>query len=1240
MRTKRAPTMRTLIALIGVLVAAGLAAAPAAPAMAPSDPAVTGASPTIASDKADYAPGELVTLAGGYWQPGESVHIRVNDDAGSTWSRDVDVTAGADGTIGDAFNLPDWFVAEYSVSATGASGSVAYTSFTDGNVKIEVRGGAAAIQQTLYDGDGCSGTIKSGPSNAGPTVGVGASESLRLDAPAAASGGQPFVDWSQPASGSLTFTAIADTGGRSICIAGFQRGSEDIIATYAANSAPTVSAGSASVTFGEGQTATNSGSYADANAGDNVTISASRGTVIKTATSSGTWSWSFATTDGPDQTGPVTITASDGKTGGTATTTFTLDVTNVAPTVTLTAANPLSVDEGSTQQTYSYSISDPGVDVVASVTTGCGANGAKVAGSDTNTNTGGSFECTFADGPGSSVVTASATDSDDATGNLATQTVTIANVAPTVSLTGPAMADEGQMKTYSFTVADRGQDSFSVDAGFPDCDAGAANNAAFVPGSLALTASGGSFKCVFPDGPATADVKMKVADSDGASGTDSESVQIVAVANVAPSVTAPAGQAADEGAAASIELGSFTDPGPDAPWAVDVDWGDASANTTFEAAGTGSLGSRSHTYADSGSYTVSVKVTDKDGASDTESFKVAVANVAPTVTLSSANDLAVEEGSTHTYSYAISDPGADTVSSVETSCGAAGAKVAGSDANTETAGSFKCSFADGPESSTVSVSATDSDGATGAADTQTVAVSNLAPKVNVTGAANADEGETKTYSFTVADPGADTFEASAGFPDCDAGTTDDGTLVAGSYVATASGGSFKCVFPDGPATADVKMKVADSDGASGTDSESVQIVAVANVAPSVTAPAGQAADEGAAASIELGSFTDPGPDAPWAVDVDWGDASANTTFEAAGTGSLGSRSHTYADGAATRTVTVQVTDKNGASDTNTFKVEVANVAPTAELGNDGPKAEGSPVTVSFSNAADPSGGDVAAGFRYGFACTTSEALPTTYSAADTDASKSCTFADNGAYLVKGRIFDRDNGHRTYDTSVTVTNVAPTITSFTGTNSLAGPLVFAASTFKTDFADPGTPDTHKADFTWSSGLPASQTLSPFKTGDTVNHTFAAGCNRTATVKVTDDDDGSDTKSTSVNVGTGAWLPPLTDQPVSDKLKNGQVLPVKVKVADCNGVPVTGLAPVIQLVKGDQTGINDDTAQVISISSVSSADTGTTMRSADEFYVYNLKVSVASTELGKDYTIIVHPYGTGTPQTLRHVIVPIK
>ena len=122
-------SVRFLLAML-CAVSALMASSVAAGAM-PVDSVATG--PSITSDKEDYAPGERVTLTGSGWQPGETVHINVNDDQGKTWSRDVDVTADADGRIVDSFNLPDWFVATYAVRASAPSG-VATSSFTDGNV--------------------------------------------------------------------------------------------------------------------------------------------------------------------------------------------------------------------------------------------------------------------------------------------------------------------------------------------------------------------------------------------------------------------------------------------------------------------------------------------------------------------------------------------------------------------------------------------------------------------------------------------------------------------------------------------------------------------------------------------------------------------------------------------------------------------------------------------------------------------------------------------------------------------------------------------------------------------------------------------------------------------------------------------------------------------------------------------------------------------------------------------------
>src|SRR5438132_7793137 len=121
------PRRGTRFVLVAVLLAALFGIVGGARAMTDG----AGAPPTITSDQADYSPGSTVTLTGAYWQPGESVHLFVNDDAGQTWSHSADVSAAADGTITDRFQLPDWFVAVYSVTATGSASGTVTSSFTD-----------------------------------------------------------------------------------------------------------------------------------------------------------------------------------------------------------------------------------------------------------------------------------------------------------------------------------------------------------------------------------------------------------------------------------------------------------------------------------------------------------------------------------------------------------------------------------------------------------------------------------------------------------------------------------------------------------------------------------------------------------------------------------------------------------------------------------------------------------------------------------------------------------------------------------------------------------------------------------------------------------------------------------------------------------------------------------------------------------------------------------------------------
>ncbi len=132
-----------------------------------------------------------------------------------------------------------------------------------------------------------------------------------------------------------------------------------------------------------------------------------------------------------------------------------------------------------------------------------------------------------------------------------------------------------------------------------------------------------------------------------------------------------------------------------------------------------------------------------------DDITVAVANLAPVVTLS-GDDFA-NEGQTKTYTYTVTDAGADT-SLVDEDCGAAATYI-----DTVTAFSFDCTFPDGPESTTVNVTADDGDPSNNIGDDEiTVAIANVKPSVSLTGAASADEGDLKTYSYVVTDPGVDT----------------------------------------------------------------------------------------------------------------------------------------------------------------------------------------------------------------------------------------------------------------------------------------------------------------------------------------------------------------------------------------------------------------------------------------------------------------------------------------------------
>lgn len=502
-----------------------------------------------------------------------------------------------------------------------------------------------------------------------------------------------------------------------------------------------------------------------------------------------------------------------------------------------------------------------------------------------------------------------------------TATIVDDDFPPSAALAGPTLVTEGGAYLYLFTVTASGPFTVST----ASCGAGS------LVGAVSTDAGGGSFSCVFPDGPAATQVELQV-ESGGAS--SEVAALLVTVLDVAPQVSLAGDGALDEGHSGLYAF-VVTDPGSDGfVLAGDPDCGAAgllvAGSLQLDPGGAG--GSFECWFPDGDAAgTIGVAVVDEDGAtSATATFGVVVANVPPSVMLDGATSAA--EGETVTYQLSVYDPGDEAVAVDFADCGQAGALVPSSlvvapaqgDGGLKAEGSFQCVFPSGPTTSTVSAAAADSAGPGPTAQLQVV-VGDTAPSVILGGAALVDEGQAGQFSFTV-DAGSDSFGLAPGFPDC--GLT--GSLVSGSLVLGPGGGAFACSFANGPATAVVRVQVVDSDGKG--SNIATQAVAVSNVVPVIGLSGPSSVSSGATATFQIDA-TDDGGD-PLAASAGTPDCGANGALVA---GSLalgpggGSFQCAFGQGPMTSTVTVKLVDADG-GESAPASVTVTIAAPVLQAG--------------------------------------------------------------------------------------------------------------------------------------------------------------------------------------------------------------------------------------------------------------------------------------------------------------------
>ncbi len=299
-----------------------------------------------------------------------------------------------------------------------------------------------------------------------------------------------------------------------------------------------------------------------------------------------------------------------GQTSNSATVTVTVTPVNDLPTLT---NDSITLNQGSSV-TFSVLSNDTDIDGTIDATT------LAIATNPTHGQLQLNPDATFTYTPnpnfsGTDTFTYTVKDNGGQISQPATVTLTVNNLPPTITnLIGDTQIKEGDQAGFQAIATDPGNDTLSYSWNFGD-------------GSNPVT--GQSVNHKFADNGSYV-VTLTVTDTFGASTSQNLNVN---VANVAPTVNARSDRTATQGTAVTL-AGNFTDPGILDTHSLTWDFGDGTtASNTL---------TPTHIYTTPGDYTVTLTVTDKDGAiiSDTLNLSVTPTTELPTVAI---NDVTIKE---------------------------------------------------------------------------------------------------------------------------------------------------------------------------------------------------------------------------------------------------------------------------------------------------------------------------------------------------------------------------------------------------------------------------------------------------------------------------------------------------------------------------------------------------------------------------------------------------------------------
>lgn len=622
-------------------------------------------------------------------------------------------------------------------------------------------------------------------------------------------------------------------------------------------------------------------------------------------------------------------------------------------------------------------------------------------------------------GTPSDPVSVQLTLTDDDTGSTtASTTLTVTNVAPTLSnVVLPSLLNEGDTATLTGNITDPGiGDTFTLLVDWGDGSTPETFN--FPAGTTVFTET----HLYTDDNPSgtpsdTYTVTLTLADDD--TGRDTATVQIT-VNNVVPILSATYATADIPENSLFIITGHITDPGADS-FIFAVNWGDGSVVTYTYPVGTSTY-TVTHLYVDdnpsgtpSDPYFLSFFLADDDTGSITVALPqpITVLNVAPTFANLTATF--VNENGTTTLTGTLVDPSPLDTFAMEIAWGDGSVLTytlpAGTTLFTETHRYLDDDPTGTPaDTYTLTLTVTDDDTGIGTGTTSLL-VSNLAPILSQLAITPANENSLTTLTGLFTDTGTlDTYSLSIAWG--------DGLTETFSYTTT---GAFTQthIYLDGvltPVTTQYTATLTLTDDDTGQDTAFL-IVSVENIAPVITSLSALSPIDENGTTILSGTFFDPGTLDTFTLFVDWGDGRVLTATYPAGSFDF-LHTHQYLDDdptatpSDTYTLTVTLTDNDGGADTDETALTVNNLPPTVFAGPDQAIAVPLPVTFSgvFTDVGTLDTHTIL--WNFGDGLTATGTLTPTH-----------TFPGVGTYSVTLTVTDDDTGMGTDTLFVTILPVA-------------------------------------------------------------------------------------------------------------------------------------------------------------------------------------------------------------------------